>query len=156
MQTFLPDRSFQKSAALLDSRRLNKQRIECKQIYFACTGMRELNDGSTAPALAWSNHPAVRMWRNYEHMLCMYATAMCLECNKRGIADNVDMLGFFTERAARHPYIVPHWMLDAKTLDNIAKSHRLNLLRKDFDFYSKVFPGYTKVEAFTAGYVWPA
>lgn len=38
MQTFLPYKSFVKSAACLDMRRLGKQRVEAKQILMALTG----------------------------------------------------------------------------------------------------------------------
>lgn len=53
MQTFLPYESYELSAQSLDSRRLNKQRFECKQI------LNALAPNSTSD---WRNHSAVRIW----------------------------------------------------------------------------------------------
>ena len=49
------------TAEALDSRRLNKQIIECSQILSALHGKS-----------AWSNHPCVLQYRGYEEWLWMY------------------------------------------------------------------------------------
>lgn len=54
------------TAMALDSRRLNKQIIECRQILDALNG-----------AKAWSNHPCVLQYRGYEWWLDNYKK--CLE-----------------------------------------------------------------------------
>ena len=74
MQTFLPYSDYDQSAAVLDYRRLGKQRVEAKQIMFA------LSD----PNYGWQNHPAVRMWRGHEYQLAQYGIAICYEWRKRG------------------------------------------------------------------------
>jgi len=61
MQTFLPLANFQSSVRCLDWRRLNKQRVEARQI---------LNANRTHNG--WSNHPAVRMWRGHDECLKKY------------------------------------------------------------------------------------
>ena len=55
MQTFLPYADFNKSAEVLDNRRLNKQILEGYQI------LKVL--GNPDPRAGWRNHPAVKMWR---------------------------------------------------------------------------------------------
>lgn len=64
MQTFLPFPDYDKSARVLDDRRLGKQRVECLQILKALT----------IPSYGWQNHPAVKMWRGWEMQLCSYAS----------------------------------------------------------------------------------
>lgn len=73
MQTFLPSACYQRSAAWLDSRRLNKQIVEGDQILhtLCCTSK-------------WKNHPAVRMWKGFENSLCHYIKACHNEFVSRG------------------------------------------------------------------------
>jgi hypothetical protein len=77
MQTFLPYPSFERSARVLDMRRLGKQRVEALMI------MRALHE----PAHAWRNHPAVRMWRGHPEALAAYGVAICAEWCRRGYRD---------------------------------------------------------------------
>lgn len=151
MQTFLTDTSFKTNAQHLDSKRLNKQRVECKQIYAACTGIREFADGTTLPAIGWRNHPAVRMWKGHESMLCMYALYICGECDRRGIADHAGMRSFFMDRMFRHPFVVPFWWADAELKTRIITTHRSNLLRKDTTHYGSLFPDLSP----SLEYYWP-
>lgn len=144
MQTFLPSPSFMESAQVLDYRRLGKQRVECKQILLAL--------GKTSGG--WVNHPATKMWRGYEWALASYAAAMCAEWRERGYNDS--LLPFFesimdTLEAdgvdPRDPRTLPSWLGD----DDFHASHRSNLLRKDFNFYSK----YNWAEPSDMDYIWP-
>lgn len=59
------------TAMALDSRRLNKQVIECKQILDALNG-----------AKAWSKHPCTLQYRGHELWLRNYMK--CLDCYQRG------------------------------------------------------------------------
>lgn len=77
MQTFLPYSDFKQSAQCLDNKRLGKQRVEALQILKAITD----------PSYGWQNHPAVKMWRGYEHALSKYALEICDEWIKRGFKD---------------------------------------------------------------------
>lgn len=155
MQTFLPASSFQQCARSLDSRRLNKQRVECMQIYNAARGIRlDADENVIGPAIGWRNHPATKMWRGYEHVLCMYALHICMECDARGILDNRKLGEFFMKRLKRHEYIVPFWWADPILKDKLTFSHRCNLVRKDAEFYLPKFPdvpeNYDDIE-----YFWP-
>ena len=73
MQTFLPSPSYQLTAKILDTVRLNKQLVECQQIL-------NVLHGKTS---TWSNHPAVTMWKGYENSLSVYGLAMAEEWRKR-------------------------------------------------------------------------
>ncbi len=77
MQTFLPYADFDDCAAVLDDRRLGKQRVEALQV------MRAL----TIERYGWKSHPVVLMWTGYEEALAAYGTAICREWCRRGYAD---------------------------------------------------------------------
>lgn len=74
MQTFLPSPSFVSSATALDSRRLGKQIMECRQILAA------LQAGPGAP---WYGHPAVQMWAGALTVLREYADACAMVWRQR-------------------------------------------------------------------------
>jgi len=137
MQTFLPYRNFKVTACSLDSRRLNKQRVECKQIINA---LRKGHGG-------WFHHPAVQMWRGHEQSLIDYALTICAECNKRGIADNVNIQGWFQEQRNLFPRdtTIPGWLGDRA----FHRSHQSNLKRKDPVHYADM-PAPAGLR-----YVWP-
>lgn len=140
MQTFLPDSSYTKSARILDYRRLGKQRVECKQILLA---MPKQTGG-------WRNHPATKMWRNHEIELCRYAAAMCREWIARGYKDS--LLPFFEEAESSYSSdgrndAPPGWLGN----ELLHASHRSNLLRKDYEFYSR----YNWTEPPDIPYLWP-
>ena len=136
MQTFLPYKSFLKTASTLDYRRLGKQRIECKQIINTLQGNTK----------GWINHPAVKMWKNYELTLCEYALCICEEWINRGYNDN--QKSFFLEQYKLYNNMIyPNWLGN----EDLHASHRSNLLRKDFVFYSK----YKWTEKDDLEYVWP-
>lgn len=142
MQTFLPHFDFSLCAQSLDSKRLNKQRVECKQIYNALTN---------PDARGWVNHPAVRMWRGYERALLTYALAICVECDKRGIADNVHMKEWFTSLVPKHPVNLPPWLINKEVFTRIRDTHRAALVHKLPVHYHPQFPD---APTFTT-YFWP-
>lgn len=156
MQTFLPAPIFKDCAKHLDDKRVNKQRVECLQIYNACVGIRHKADGTeVGPAKGWKNHPAVRMWKGYEAMLCVYSAYMCAECDTRGFADNNNLRSFFNNRMLRHEFRIPPWWYDADIRNKIVHSHRCNLVRKDFEYYAPQFPDVQPSQIYTTNYFWP-
>lgn len=124
MQTFLPYSSFSKSAACLDRQRLGKQRVECLQI------LTTLTTGSR-----WQNHPAVKMWRDFEQDLIRYGLAICKEWKKRGYKDTcTEKIAKFRElypvtRKGVHPRFIGNTLFHS--------SHRSALLFKKPDWYSQ-------------------
>lgn len=129
MQTFLPFPDFQASAQCLDNKRLGKQRVEALQILNVLTGKRS----------GWANHPAVKMWRGHEDSLREYMSAMIGEWVRRGFKNT--MVADSVSGAVK-----PKWFGG----EDFHRSHRSNLLRKDFGHYSKFF-----VEPVGLPYVWP-
>ena len=119
MQTFLPYPSFTKTFKTLDYRRLGKQRVEAMQI------LNILLNRTERPG--WRNHPIVRMWDGYEPALQLYHN-MCIEEWINRCYNNNMKLEDITE-----PIIYPHWLGDK----SFHSSHRANLLRKDYEYYSQ-------------------
>jgi hypothetical protein len=150
MQTFLPFKDFALSAAVLDQKRLGKQRVETMQI------MKVLLQGG-----GWANHPAVKMWAGYEITLLDYQLAVCDEwtvvrnfsdtcadktinlllADERHIDAAIAFLNFGAEP------VTPHWLGDAA----FHESHRSRLLAKDAQHYNPLFPGTRR----DLPYVWP-
>lgn len=124
MQTFLPYKSFEKTAECLDYRRLGKQRVEALQIFNALTGVPTKSGKSYT---GWLNHPAVIMWKGYEEALLLYKNKMIEEWILRGYNNTMDMIGLSDNIE------MPRWLGNSK----LHASHRSNLLRKDYEYYSK-------------------
>lgn len=142
MQTFLPFSSFERSAQCLDNRRLGKQRVEAYQIVRALRSGPISLDGRKTP---WYNHPAVRMWKGYENALIGYCLVICDEWSRRGFRDTIhDKIQTYYE--SDEISIAPPWIGRFE----FHRSHRSNLLRKDFDHYSKFFNERSDLK-----YVWP-
>ena len=126
MQTFLPYSNFEKSASILDNKRLNKQRIEAYQI------LRAITDDS----YGWQSHPAVEMWRGKDQILLHYAIVMCEEWLSRGGADKVDLESrLITEFCTGEDQNEPWWLGEVR----FHESHKANLFFKDQDHYGKFF-----------------
>jgi len=139
MQTFLPYKDFDKSANVLDSKRLNKQILEGYQIMNVL-----MNDD---PKAGWRNHPAVKMWRGFEMGLFQYAMVMVEEADKRGIKteNNLRNLNELNERKYQDwGYGMPLWMDDKKVMARVTTTHKANLYRKDPEYY---FEFHTAVES---------
>jgi len=173
MQTFLPYPNFDASAAVLDDRRLGKQRVEAKQILLTlekgpmiCGGCRVPRtfivnsrcECHEAPYFGvhkfiktpWYNHPAVKMWRGAEFGLAEYGAACCVEWLGRGFNDT--LREFFLARMTHYgkddtSLAEPTWLGDVE----FHLSHQSNLIRKDPGHYGPLFPG---VPA-DLPYVWP-
>ena len=119
MQTFLPYQNFIKSAKCLDYKRLGKQRVEALQIHNIISGKRTTG--------GWINHPAVKMGAGYHQLLANYHNVMIKEWINRGYKNNMKFL------PEELDYLIPSWLGD----DRLHSSHRSNLLRKDYNYYSK-------------------
>jgi hypothetical protein len=127
VQTFVPFDDVILSAQCLDSKRLNKQLLEGRQIYGILASGRRTG--------AWVNHPAVKMWRNYDMALYAYLEAIKDECVRRGIkTDNnwsaIEQIHEWNWNRG-DTVVMPPWWGD----DRVHISHRNNLYRKDPDFY---------------------
>jgi len=145
VQTFLPYRDFKHSAQCLDRQRLGKQRVEGYQILKVLLGYGKINKNGN---MAWSNHPAVKMWKGYEFELVLYIKAICNEWTSRGYKDTVlDKSIDLLSKSCTIRVIKPEWLVNEKLFE----SHRSNLLRKNKEYYSQF--GWTEPD--NLPYVWP-
>ena len=117
------------SAQSLDKKRLLKQLLEGRQIYgILASGKRKG---------AWVNHPAVRMWRNYDMAFYTYLVAIRDECDRRGIKWDKNWSAI--EQLHKNNWhrgdnvVMPPWWGD----ERIHQSHRNNLYRKDPEYYAE-------------------
>lgn len=138
MQTFLPYSSFFTSAYCLDFKRLGKQRVEAKQILNILMGRAKKNEKGQ---VAWIHHPAVKMWCGYEVALGWYYNIILQEWICRGYKNSMpfeDLNG---------QLIFPPWLGNPR----FHSSHRANLLRKNFEYYSR----FNWTEDPSNEYFWP-
>ena len=150
MQTFLPSPDFAASAAVLDRRRLGKQRVEALQVLRALI----------RPGYGWQHHPAVAMWRGHPEAMAAYGLAMCAQWRARGGADTVattivaDLAAAGlepprTQAELAAAGLLPDWLGD----ERVHRSHRAALVAKDPAHYGPLFPD-EPVRTGTA-YHWP-
>ena len=133
MQTFLPYPDLQQSVRVLDYRRLGKQRVETFQVLNILL--------SRTQTKGWRNHPVTLMWEGYEPALQLYQNYTIKEWIDRGYKNTMQY-----EEIASGPIVMPPWF----GLDELHKSHRSNLLRKDYEYYSQYFDEDPNLE-----YYWP-
>ena len=117
MQTFLPYKSFEETAKVLDWRRLGKQRVE---------GMQIINAINNPKQKGWVNHPATVMWKPYVEALKLYTNTIIEEWIRRGYNNNMKIYEI-------ENLTMPHWLGN----ESFHSSHRANLLRKDYEYYSQ-------------------
>jgi hypothetical protein len=133
MQTFLPYPDFVQSVKVLDYRRLGKQRVETFQV------LNILLDRT--PTKGWRNHPVTRMWSGYEEALKLYQNYTIREWISRGYKNTMQFEEIYPDKM-----IMPDWF----GADVFHRSHRSNLLRKDYEYYSEYFDDPSDLE-----YYWP-
>lgn len=149
MQTFLPYPDFSDTAAVLDVRRLGKQRVEALQVLRALT----------VPGYGWRHHPAVTMWSGYTEALARYGLDICAAWRATGRADTVaDTLRHESRTGSRSEVRsqvalaaageLPPWL----GWEPLHRSHQSALLRKDPDHYRPWFGDEVPADL---PYVWP-
>jgi Pyrimidine dimer DNA glycosylase len=144
MQTFLPYPDFDRTARVLDVRRLGRQRVEALQVL----------RGLTVPGYGWRHHPAVRMWAGYEEAVTRYGLTICHHWRTLGHADTcagslVRELSTTprSQRSLAEASDLPPWLGDPA----FHRSHQSALLRKHPSHYAPLFPTVPN----DLPYVWP-
>ena len=147
MQTFVPFADIYQSASTLDSKRLNKQLLEGRQIYSI------LSSGRTTGG--WVNHPAVKMWRNFDNALFAYLEAIKDECVVRGIQVDKNWSALTEMHKCNYNrgtgMIDPPWWGD----ERVHESHRNNLYVKDPLFYAEFESAKRVTCCDRCNYFWP-
>lgn len=133
MQVFSMHYDYLQTAKELDYRRLGKQRVESWQILGS---IQKKKNGATKGA--WINHPCIRIWYDNELALVNYSIAMCEEWIRRGYKDTM------LERFLRMKDDFENQNYDSSLPslygnDLFHLSHQSNLLKKDFNYYSKFY-----------------
>jgi len=149
MQTFLPYPDIFDSLQCLDNKRLGKQRVEAKQILTILTTKRWVPESfRVLYSQGWANHPAVKMWEGWEILLAKYYNVSIHVWTGRGFMNNMPMI-----ELSQWPHIndvgtvsLPDWWGG-----EIHETHRSNLLRKDWSYYSQ----YDWSEPDDLDYYWP-
>jgi pyrimidine dimer DNA glycosylase len=150
MQTFLPYPGFAATAAVLDPRRLGKQRVETIQVLRALT----------VAGHGWRHHPAATMWAGYEEALTRYGLDICEAwcttgrqdtCRATLLEDLQNAIGL--QRARLQPELasaneLPPWLGDTP----FHIGHQSALVRKDPAYYRPHFPDVPD----DLPYVWPS
>ena len=148
VQTFLPYADFEASARVLDRKRLGKQRVEAIQVVRALT----------VPGYGWANHPAALMWKGFEEALGRYGFVCCEVWTELGFGDTcaatiaTDLRAYGVEQVRTQEELaaagaLPPWLGD----EDLHRSHRSALVRKDPDLYRPRFPDVPD----DLPYVWP-
>lgn len=127
-----------RSLQVLDNKRLGKQRVETYQIISAITKRPKL-DGT--PYKGWLNHPCTIMWRDNLPALKLYMNLAIEVWVERGFKNTMFVENLETEKVE-----LPEWF----GFEKFHSSHRANLLKKDFEFYSQ----YGWTENPSDPYVW--
>jgi len=128
MQTFLPYPDFEQSAHVLDNKRLGKQRAEAKTLLSVIS---RLNDPThdNKEKIGWAHHPCVILWRSFPDTLKLYYNFIVNEWIKRGFHNSMSLYPI----PSKNDIQLPDWL----GFEPYHASHRANLLRKDFPFYSQ-------------------
>lgn len=149
MQTFLPYPDFAATAAVLDWRRLGRQRVEALQVLRALT----------VAGHGWRHHPAALMWAGYEEALTYYGLEICRAWTVRGHSDTcaaklqADLARAGgrtaprTQASLREAGELPPWLGDRA----FHRSHQSALMRKAPDHYGRWFADVPP----DLPYVWP-
>jgi hypothetical protein len=145
VQTFLPYADFARSAAVLDHRRLGKQRAEALQVLRAIT----------IPEYGWRHHPAAKMWKGYTEALVCYGLTICRAWVGLGRLDTVEatLIAEFGRPVRDQPELTmigesPNWL----GRPEFHRSHQSSLLRKDPAHYRPIFGDAVPDDL---PYVWP-
>lgn len=135
MQTFLPYKSFHKTASCLDYKRLGCQRKEAKQMIDIITSAKTYKT-------KWiENHPCTQMWKKHIHALKYYFNVISEEWVSRGYQHN---LGFYE---LPDQFDLPRFLGN----EDFHSRHRAALLDKNFEYY-KYFEWSEEPKQ---DYIWP-
>jgi hypothetical protein len=141
VNTFIISTDLQESFALLDFKRLGKQRLEAKQIINI---LEKIDNGCDVSGIGFSSHPATLMWRGYTNALKIYFNLCVEEWINRGYKNTMDI------------YEVDYYQFPQfVTFEPFILSHKAALLRKNPEYYKDLMCDDVK-PYMTLGYLWPS
>lgn len=135
MQTFLVTYDLEKNFSFLDNKRLFKQLLEAYQILNTIVSKKK----------AWSNHPAVKAWKETPCALFVYIHFNWIECQKRGIAKDGKLFNKSAELFDSIVYEEKHPIWWGR--EDIIASHKSRLLCKGMiDAYCAAIKKHFKIK----------
>ena len=141
VNTFITSNNFKKCAKNLDNKRLGKQRVEAKQIIEI---LEHFDENGEFPKKGFSNHPILKMWKNYTNFLKYYCNCMIEEWIFRGYKNTMKIYEIPNEM--KKP-----WWYSFKPLQY---SHKASLIRKDEDYYDFFKNSFDHELYLKHGYLW--
>lgn len=141
VNTFIISTNLQESFALLDYKRLGKQRLEAKQIINI---LEKIDNGETILNVGFSSHPATLMWKGYTNALKIYFNFCVQEWINRGYKNTMELYEV-------DYYIFPPFV----TFQPFILSHKAALLRKDPEYYKDLMCDDLN-QYMRLGYLWPS
>lgn len=125
MQTFITSYDFEEVANTLDNKRLFKQIVEGNQI-LKCLLVTESRR---------KNHPAIKMWKGHEYILCQYINALIKVWKSKGYKcpKSEASLSKFMILVKKNDKF-PEWIND-----DFIYAHKSNLIRKKPEYYKEKF-----------------
>mgnify|MGYP001076985506 CR=1 FL=1 len=147
MQTFLPYPDFEKTARVLDYKRLGKMRVESRQImqalyYLKTNDLYKIDKLGRKRKRGWLFHTATQMWVGYEGALALYCNTMIREWIRRGYKNTMYL---YNEKG--YKIEMPEFLGNKE----FHLSHQSNLVRKKPEFYRDIF----KTVPDNLPYIWP-
>lgn len=161
VNTFVVKEDLVENARYLDGNRLNKQRIEAKEIIDI---LESLDMGIIPEKKGWMYHPATKMWRGYTNALKVYYNSILREFERRYTGNKMSYYdideslyyinkymgnGYFERPFTEYSF--PPWF----SFPPFILSHRASLIRKDPNYYSK-FDTHEVKPYLNYGYLWPS
>ena len=139
MQTFMTADNYRTVAKELDYRRLGKQQVEGMQTH------NQLTKGKGG----YKHHPINAMWKGYESSLAEYTNAMIHEWIARGYNNTMELIECCSDFRSilKCNHAKPEWVYS----DSLHLSHKSNLLRKDYEYYSLLYGTHIPTEL---PYIW--
>jgi len=132
MQTFMPYEDFQKSASVLDKKRLFKQVVETRQI-LATNGVHVLKVNGEPYKHSHVHHPLHKIWKNYLDGLKFYHDVFLFECLFVRHINTVMKPFYKFNSVTQKDFIYP----DLIGYEPFHRSMRSMLVKKKPDFYSQ-------------------
>lgn len=157
MNTFLPFRSYEDSARVIDKSRLWKQVLECSQLFdviFRKTNL--LKDGKKG----WINHPVLKIWTDkngtiYIYQLLNYFSAFYGEHVRRGgkvkTFNFLEKYGYIISMIDKNPNLWGDLEAEIRWSKEFHDTMKANLIRKDRKHYQKYFGKGIRAKE---GYLW--
>jgi len=131
MQTWIISSNFKKSAKLLDRKRLGAQIYEGIHIL---SSLLNCNNKLVNSKRNIANHPASKLWKDFESELLYYIYCHLREWLSRGYKTDINLKNYkMLKSRIKLKNNVPYWITN-----NLIETHKSVLFKKD-DYYKGIW-----------------